>query len=197
MDVARDVPRALARHPAVRDVRLAGSRAAGEAHELSDWDFAVETDDFAPLERDLPALVEPLRPLAQQWDPYSDLACYMLMLRGPTKVDLIFPGQPRAWSSAWEATPETLAAIDRHFWDWSLWLEQKRRHGRSGQLEKSLGDLYELLLRPLGVRTRPASIEDAVASYLVAREERERTYGLRVPRELEHEVRPVVAPAGS
>ena len=173
-------------------VHLVGSRAAGEEHELSDWDFAVETDDFAALADDLHALVGPLRPLSELWDPYSDYACYMLMLRGPTKVDLIFPSERREWSPAWEATPATLEAIDRHFWDWALWLEQKRRHGRTSQLEKSLGDLHELLLRPVGVRERPTSIAEAASAYVQAREALEGRFGMRVPGELENEVRPVL-----
>ena len=37
---------ALERHPAVRRVRLVGSRATGTATAASDWDFAVDTDDL-------------------------------------------------------------------------------------------------------------------------------------------------------
>lgn len=172
-----------------------GSRATGVEHDLSDWDFAVETDDFAALAGDLHGLVAALRPLSELWDPYSDYACYMLLLPGPTKVDLIFPEERREWSPAWEVTPATLEAIDRHFWDWALWLEQKRRHGRTNQLEKSLGDLSELLLRPLGVETPPRSLTEAVAAYLPAREKLEARFGVRVPRALEEEVRPVLDPS--
>jgi hypothetical protein len=193
MDVARTIPQVLVSHPTVRELRLVGSRADGRSHELSDWDFAVEADDFRRVARDLPKLVTPLRPLAEQWDRYSSYACYMLMLRGPTKIDLIFPNERRDWAAAWEATPDTIAAIDLHFWDWALWLEQKRRHGRSRQLEKGLGDLFELLLRPLGVAGRPASVADAVDSYVAARADLERRFGRRVSRQLEDEVRPVLA----
>jgi hypothetical protein len=105
----------------------------------------------------------------------------MLMLPGPTKVDLVFPSEQREWAPAWEVTPDTLEAIDRHFWDWALWLEQKRRGGSVEQYEKSLHDLFELLLRPVGV---------------AARESLERRFGLRVPRPLEREVRPALASAG-
>jgi len=192
VDVTLAVSEALATHAAVRAVRLVGSRAAGEEHELSDWDFAVATDDFAAVAADLGGLVAPLGPISELWDPYSDYACYMLMLPGPVKVDLIFPAERRVWSPAWEATPATLAAIDHHFWDWALWLEQKRRQGRTSQLEKSMGDLYELLLRPLGARTRPRSIAEALSSYLQAREALETRFGVRVPRDLEREVRPVL-----
>src|SRR6266508_6928346 len=85
VDAVRD---ALAAHPAVEEVRLVGSRAEGREHELSDWDLYVRARDFASLADDLPALIEPLGPLAQQWDPYAHHAAYMLMFTGPTKVDL-------------------------------------------------------------------------------------------------------------
>jgi predicted nucleotidyltransferase len=196
IDPAVDVPAALEKHPAVRETRLGGSRAAGRAHELSDWDFLVLTGDFPAVAGDLHELVAPLGPLSELWDPYSDVACYMLMLRGPTKIDLIFPSEKREWSPAWEPRPGTLETIDTHFWDWILWLEQKRRGGRTSQLEKSLGDMFELLLRPMGVTDKPRSVVAAVAAYLQAREGLETRYGVRVPRALEEEVRPVVASAG-
>jgi predicted nucleotidyltransferase len=192
VDLIYEVSGALEEHASVREVRLIGSRAAGEEHELSDWDFAVETDDFAGLAEELHGIVAPLLPISELWDPYSDYACYMLILHGPTKVDLIFPSERREWSPAWEATPATLEAIDRHFWDWALWLEQKRRHDRTSQLAKSLGDLFELLLRPLGAREPPASIADAVSAYVRSREALENRFGVLVPRELEREVRPVL-----
>jgi hypothetical protein len=179
-------------HPAVRALELVGSRADGRAHELSDWDFAVDTDDFATVARALPSLVAPLEPLAEQWDRYSDHACYMLMLPGPTKVDLIFPSEKQEWAPAWEPSAETLEAIDRHFWDWALWLEQKRRHGSEAQLEKSLGDLFALLLRPLGVDRTPRSVVEAVDAYVAARDELEPRFGVGVPRALEEEVRPAL-----
>src|SRR4029453_11981063 len=75
--------------------------------------------------------------LSEQWDRHSDHACFMLMLPGPTKVDLVFPSEQREGAPAWEVTPDTLEAIDRHFWDWALWLEQKRRGGSVEQYEKS------------------------------------------------------------
>ena len=61
------VSAALTVHPAVEAVTLTGSRAEGRSHELSDWDFVVEPDDFAAVATDLPRLFEPLAPLAQQW----------------------------------------------------------------------------------------------------------------------------------
>lgn len=186
---------ALAGDPAVRGVRLIGSRAEGHAHELSDWDFAVETDDFAALASRLPLLVAPLRPLAELWDPYSSYACYMLLLAGPVKVDLIFPDEAREWSGPWRPARDTLEAIDRHFWDWILWLEQKRRGGRADVLETGLEHMYALMLSPLGVESTPGSVEEALAAYLAARERLESRFGITVPRRLEEEIRPVVDPA--
>jgi predicted nucleotidyltransferase len=192
LDVSRAVREALSVHPAVRSVRLIGSRAKGRAHEISDWDFAVETDAFDAVARELPDLVEPLRPLAAQWDPYGWNACYMLMLAGPVKVDLLFVDEPREWAGPWEPSAETLEALDRHFWDWILWLEQKRRGGRTAVLEKGLVQMYELLLGPMGVQGAPRSVADAVVSYVDARGTLESRFGVTVPRELEQEVRPVL-----
>ena len=191
-NVVSAVSQALRSHPSVRDVRLVGSRAEGCGHELSDWDLAVETDDFSSVSQDLHRLVAPLCPLAEQWDPYSSHACYMLLLTGPTKVDLVFPDEAREWSPPWSPSPETLEAIDRHFWDWILWLEQKRRGRSDDVLAKSLDDMYELLLRPMGAVERPQSIPAALDAYLAARDTLERRYGRTVPRALEHEVRPVL-----
>ena len=106
-------------------MRLVGSRAEGRATPLSDWDFAVRASDFAVLEPDLAGLVEPLEPLVRQWDRLSDTQCYMLLLRGPVKVDLIFPDEPHAHEPPWQPAPETLQGIDGHLWDWLLWLTSK------------------------------------------------------------------------
>lgn len=192
MDIGTAVAAALEPHPSIRRVRLIGSRANGRLHDLSDWDFAVDTDDFEAVSRDLPRLVAPLRPLSEQWDPYSSYACYMLMLPGPTKVDLLFPDEKQEWAPPWSASPTTLEAIDRHFWDWILWLEQKRRGDQSELLGKSLGDMYELMLRPMGVTNPPASVSEAIDAYLKARGDLEEEFGFNVPRDLEHEVRRLV-----
>jgi hypothetical protein len=192
VDIGEAVPALLGEHALVDSVKLTGSRAEGTAHDLSDWDFVVETADFPRLAGDLPELVESLRPLAQQWDRYASHVCYMLMLAGPTKVDLLFLDQKQAWAPAWDPSGETLAAIDRHFWDWILWLEQKRRGGKVDMLAKSLADMYELMLRPMGARLTPGSVAEAVALYCDLREQLERRFGVDVPRELENEVRPAV-----
>jgi hypothetical protein len=192
MDVAASVRTALATHPSVHSVRLAGSRASGEAHVLSDWDFAVETEDFEALARDLPSVVAPLRPLAEQWDRYSFIACYMLMFRGPLKVDLLFPDQPREWSPPWSPGPETLDPIDRHFWDWILWIEQKRRGGHGEVVATTLRQMFDLLLRPMGVSAQPATAREAMTAYLRARARLERRFGMSLRSELEPEIRPLV-----
>jgi hypothetical protein len=186
------VPALVGAHPSVRSIRLTGSRAGGTAHELSDWDFAVETGDFPGLADELPRLVEPLHPLAAQWDRYSDHPCYMLMLSGPAKVDLIFPDEKQDWAAAWKPSADTLAAIDHHFWDWILWLEQKRRAGKDNAVTKSLGDMHRLMLEPMGARTLPGSIPDALDTYLRRRAALEDRFGVHVPHDLQDEVQPVL-----
>jgi hypothetical protein len=192
MDVAAAVTAALRKHPSVESVRLTGSRGEGRSHDFSDWDFAVTTNDFESLAGDLPCLFEALAPLAQQWDPYASHACYMLMVPGPTKVDLLFLSEQREWSPAWTPSPENLVAIDRHFWDWIVWLEQKRSGGHAETLAVGLGNMFDLMLQPMGVTTKPGSIADAIGAYTDARSSLERRFGIRVPRTLECEVRPVV-----
>jgi hypothetical protein len=176
----------------VSEVRLVGSRADGSAHELSDWDFVVTATDFESVARGLPDLVAPLNPLAQQWDRYAPHACYMLILPGPTKVDFLFLDQHRAWSPAWTASPETLDAIDQHFWDWILWLEQKRRGSHADVVAEGLENLFRLMLGPMGVKSAPKSVEEAWVSYLAARDRLEREFAVALPRRLQDEVLPVL-----
>ena len=193
MNVAEAVPELLGDHPLVASVELTGSRALGTAHDLSDWDFVVTTHDFPAFAKELPTLVSPLHPLAAQWDPYARFACYMLILRGPTKVDLIFGDEEQSWGPPREVSAETLVAVDTHFWDWILWLEQKRRSGKTDLLGASLADLHRLLLQPMGALSGPASVAEAVDLYLELRARLEARFGVVVPRELEREVRPVVS----
>ena len=80
-------------HPAVTSTEFAGSRSRGTHAELSDWDFAVETSDFEALARDMPALVAPLNPLGQQWEPMGHFPVYQVFLRGPTKIEYLFLDQ--------------------------------------------------------------------------------------------------------
>jgi pimeloyl-ACP methyl ester carboxylesterase len=193
VDFVTRVPELLGKHPSVRRVELAGSRAAGTETPLSDWDFAVETSDFEELAGALPRLVEPLEPITQQWDPLGDHPTYMLILRGPTKLDLIFPGEPMRERPRWQVSADTLAAVDAHFWDWILWLAAKRAGGRGELVDGQLAKLHDFLLGPLGVERAPATIDEAVAAYVSASAEAERRLGVAVPRALREEVLPALS----
>jgi hypothetical protein len=192
-DLAASVRAALLPHRHIRAVELVGSRATGSSTPLSDWDFEVETDDFGAVARALPALVSALEPLAQQWDRISEYPCYMLMLIGPVKVDLIFPGEPYESLPPWTVSAETLDGIDQHFWDWILWLASKREKGKDDLIRRELEKMSEHLLRPLGVDAAPGSIEAALEGYRRARDEREREFGREVSRRREREVLPAVS----
>jgi Nucleotidyltransferase domain len=192
-DLAASVAAILLPHPNVRSVELVGSRATGSATPLSDWDFEVETDDFASVAGALPELVTSLDPLAQQWDRISDYPCYMLMLTGPAKVDLIFPGEPYESLPPWTVSPDTLDGIDQHFWDWILWLASKREKEKDDLVGRELAKMRDHLLRPMGVDEVPRSIEDAAGRYRSVRDERERAFGIRVSRRREREVLPVLS----
>jgi hypothetical protein len=188
MDLTVRVPEALLRDRAVKRVELVGSRATGAFVPLSDWDFLVETDDFDAVVEALPELVEPLRPLARQWDPLGKHPCYMLMLTGAIKVDLIFD-RPHEPSPRWVLTAQTLPRIDAHFWDWVLWLGAKRAAGKQELVESELERLWEHVLTVLGVEERPVSLEDAVGRYLPALRDAEARLGVRVSPRLATEVR--------
>jgi hypothetical protein len=162
---------------------------------LSDWDFAVVTDAFGAVARDLPAAVSELEPIAQQWDRISDYPCYMLMLTGPVKVDLIFPGEPYASLPPWTVSAETLDGIDQHVWDWVLWLASKREKGEDELVRRELAKMFDHLLGPMGADEVPGSIPEAAAAYLGLLDRRERELGVRITRVREREVLPVVANA--
>jgi hypothetical protein len=187
-DITASVRAVLLRHPRVRRVELVGSRAADSASRLSDWDFVIATDDFDAVARALPEMVTELDPLAQQWDRISAYPCYMLMLEGPVKVDLIFPDEPYESLPPWTVSADTLDGIDQHFWDWILWLASKREKGRDDLVRGELVKMREHLLWPMGVDRVPGSIETAVERYRSARGEREREFGLRVTRRRERAV---------
>jgi endonuclease-3 len=125
-DLVSAVRSALLVDPRVSAVEFVGSRANGTAQPLSDWDFAVECRNFEALADDLPALVQPLEPLAAQWDPLGTVRTFMLMLGGPAKVDLIFD-VPQEEGPPWVATEETrpkIAVVARSYVD-----EARRRVG--------------------------------------------------------------------
>ena len=173
-------------------MELVGSRAGGSPTPLSDWDFVVVTERFDEVARALPALVAGLEPLGQQWDRISAYPCYMLMLAGPVKVDLIFPDEPYESLPPWSVSAETLDGIDQHFWDWILWLASKQEKREDELVRHELIKMCDHLLGPLGVDRAPSSIEAAVEGYRAARDEREREFGVEVSRRREHEVLPVL-----
>ena len=179
---------ALEPHPAVRAAALVGSPAGGTATAASDWDFAVDVHDFEAVARALPGLVSPLAPLVQQWDPLGSEECYMLMLRGPVKVDLIFE-QPHVDRPPWTVAAETLESIDGHFWDWILWIAAKHAAGRHELVRSELAKMSWYLLGPLGVSEVPGSVGRAVALYCEALDQAERSLGRSVERDLAKEVR--------
>jgi predicted nucleotidyltransferase len=195
VDVAAQVTSALERHPAITAVRLVGSRQRGAAGDLSDWDFEVDTVDFAAVANDLPALVSPLRPLAQQWDRLSTHATYMLILCGPVKVDLIFD-RPHEPEPVWKVSAETLQAVDHHFWDWILWMAAKQSGGKHELVQQEFDKMSSNLLRPMGVERVPDAVETAVALYTSARRELENRLGVEMSKELENEIRPALRRSG-
>jgi hypothetical protein len=187
-----DVIGAMAADTRISRIELTGSRARGEATPLSDWDFAVTAPRFDEVRDALPETVRPLHPVVAQWDRLSRTWCYMLILTGPVKVDLLF-GRPRRRVPAgpWEVNAGTLAGIDDHFWDWALWLRSKLARDDdivAGELRK----LHEHLLRPLGVVREPDSLGEAVTAYRSAREKCERRLGSHVSRNAENTVIPVL-----
>lgn len=183
-EIADDIPRALLAHPGVVGVVLVGSRATGEAGPLSDWDFRLDTSDFSAAARDLPRISQELGALAWQWDRLSDHACFMLMLEGAVKVDLLFLDQPHDVLPPWVGSKETLEGIDWHSWDWIVWLASKQAKGKAGLVETELGKMSEHILRPMGVEMIPKSIEHAVKAYRGALDDWERKLGRTVDRNL-------------
>jgi hypothetical protein len=191
-DLVMSVRAVLLPHPDIRAVELVGSRAGGSPTPSSDWDFVVVTERFDEVGRVLPALVAELEPLGQQWDRIGAYPCYMLLLAGPVKVDLIFPDQPFESLPPWTASAETLDGIDQHFWDWILWIASKREKREDELVRRELIKLRDHLLGPLGVDRVPGSIGAAVDGYRAARDEREREFGVEVSRRRQREVLPVL-----
>jgi hypothetical protein len=111
----------------------------------------------------------------------------MVMMPGSIKLDFLFGVQHQA-EPPWDAQPSNLEAIDCHFWDWVLWLHSKRSIGQTEVVKGELDRMFGHILVPMGARSRPDSLDDAVASYLVLREGLERRFDVRVTRTLEAEV---------
>jgi hypothetical protein len=180
--------RLVAAHPSVKGVELAGSRSRGTHDELSDWDFAVDTSDFSGVAHDMPALVAPLEPLGQQWEPLGPFPVYQVLLRGPTKIEYLFLDQGQDAMPPVRPSRETLGAIDTHFWDWTWWLITKASAGRDDLVAEHMRQLHEHLLRPMGIAVPPDSIEAAVTAFIARRDALEREYGISLSRALEREV---------
>jgi len=191
-DLASLVPALLQSSSAAAIVELCGSRASGTAGRYSDWDFRVATHDFAVFASELPGLVQGLDPLVEQWDRLSDEACFMLIVRGPAKVDLIFPDVPHDHEPPWVVDSSTLSGIDEHFWDWVLWLTSKVDAGKESLVEAELITMHEHLLAPLGIPAPSVSLRDAVERYIAARDSWARRFGVIVDRRVEQEVLPIV-----
>jgi predicted nucleotidyltransferase len=191
-EIAVRVQDVLCSHPSIKAITLIGSRARGESTSLSDWDFSVETNDFDAAANILPELTKALDPLAQLWDPLCEVATYMLILPGPTKVDFLFLDQPGQHLPPPLVTAETLVSVDTHFWDWSLWLTSKLAAGKNELVEQELAKMTEHILHPMGITGRPTNLSEAVSAYLSARTRQEAKLGLKVPRTLGLEVERVV-----
>ena len=121
----------------------------------------------------------------EQWDRLSETWCWMLILRGPVKVDLIFPEEPHLDDPPWRPDADNLAALDAHFWDWMLWLRAKEASGKADLVESELQKLFGHLLGPLGAEKAPSSVAEAVESYRSLRAQ---------PTELENEIAPALTP---
>ncbi len=168
-------------------VVLGGSRARGAATELSDWDIYLAGDPEGMMV-EVPALVASFGPLAAFWEPLSEQAGYMVVMDGPIQVDLFPIEASRQIQPPWLASADTLAAIDAHFWDWTLWLGGKVLRGEQQLVADELVEMHRFLLAPLGVALAPASLDAAVASYHRARAEAMDAFGVVVEQELGRQV---------
>lgn len=168
-------------------VVLGGSRARGEATELSDWDIYLKGDSKAMTE-EIPALVASFGPLAAFWDPLAEEAGYMVVMDGPTKVDVFPVGASRQIQPPWRLSGDSLASIDAHFWDWTLWLGSKALRGQRQLVSDELAKMHWFLLAPLGVASVPVSLDEAVASYDRARAQAMAALGVVVQQELGRQV---------
>lgn len=190
-DPVRQVPAIVEALPSVVEVQLCGSRFRGDAGMFSDWDFVVLTKNFETTAARLPSAMRATGPLAAQWDRLSSTECFMLIVPGPEKVDLIFEGVVHLPEPPWIVTAATLPKVDAHFWDWTLWLCSKLDTGRHDVVRAELNKMHEHLLEPLDVR-RPASLAEAVVAYVEGLPLWESRLGVIVDRDLQNAVAPVV-----
>jgi hypothetical protein len=187
-DLVGRASRLVAAHPSVMGVEFAGSRSRGTHDELSDWDFAVETSDFSAVAQDMPRLVAALEPLGQQWEPLGHFPAYQVLARGPTKIEYLFLNEAQEAMPPVRPGPESLGAINTHFWDWIWWLVTKEAAGRHDLVAEHMPELYAHLLRPMGIAVPPESIDAAIAAFIGRRDALEHEYGISLLRALETEV---------
>lgn len=188
MDLKAEVPKLLLRDPTITSVQLVGSRERGDANALSDWDFVIETDDAGHLRENISHLVASLNPLVGQWDRLGPVWCYMLILKGGVKVDIIVEGTTQVDEFPWKVSAENLPAIDDHFWDWTLWLGSKSLKDDSDMVTKELTKMFDHLLEPLGVRQVPESIGESISAYTAARDHHSDELGVTIELNLQSEV---------
>jgi hypothetical protein len=148
----------------------------------------VETADFDALARDLPTLVAPLDPLAEQWEPLGHFPVYQVMLRGPTKLEYLFLRESQEPAEPVKPSAASLIAINTHFWDWIWWLAIKAAAGRDDLVSEHLPQLYEHLLRPMGADAMPSDVDSAIRVFRTRRDALEPEYAVVVPRALENEI---------
>jgi hypothetical protein len=129
----------------------------------------VTAPDFEAARDAVPSLTAPLRPVIAQSDRLSRYWCYMMILVGPVKVDLIF-NRPHPIAAPWQVSAARLAAIDDHFWDWALWLGSKQLAGQDDVVTAELRKMHAHLLAPLGVTITPSTLDRAIAKYRAARD---------------------------
>jgi hypothetical protein len=188
MDLKAEIPKLLLLDPTVTSVQLAGSRERGDENALSDWDFVVATDDAVALREDISHLVASLNPLVGQWDRLGPVWCYMLILKGGVKVDIILEETTQVDEPPWKVSAANLPAIDDHFWDWTLWLGSKCLKDDSDMVTRELTKMFDHLLEPLGVRQVPESIGEAISAYTAARDHHTAELGVRIELNLQSEV---------
>jgi hypothetical protein len=158
------IPGLLKKHPLVKKVSLTGSRAGNRATEWSDWDFLVEVSDFDAFSASLPALFKDLEPLSWLWDPLSRHRIFMMILKGPVKIDIIFDLPPKP-APPWSVNKNSLVNIERHFWDWIFWLAGKKIRSDENLVNNELEKMFGFILTPLGGVKCPATVEEAVKNY--------------------------------
>jgi len=186
-DVVAAILEKLHESKAISSVVVGGSRARGTATALSDWDIYAEGDPERMMV-EIPALVASFAPLAAFWEPLSEQAGYMVVMDGPTKVDIFPIGGSRQIQPPWVLTADTLPSIDGHFWDWILWLGGKTLRGERQLVADELVKMHQFLLRPIGVASAPASLAEAIASYYEARARAADALGVAIRPELGRQV---------